>query len=340
MHHYDVYGVGNALVDSEYEVTDEFLDLSGLPKGVMTLIEEEQRQKLIKLLEDEHGYQVIKLAGGGSAANTVATVSQLGGNGFYSCKVANDQTGDFFVKDLKDLDIHTNLTADREPGVTGECISLVTPDAERTLATHLGITQSLSARELVPDALCDSQLLYIEGYLVSSPSGFDAALEAQAIARKGRVDVALTLSDPAMVRNFKDSFDVLVKHGVDILFCNEEEANLWTDSSSREETIKALRDACPKFAMTCGKDGAIVCDGNTTYQIAGVPTIPVDTTGAGDNFAGAFLYRICRGAGYDDAAAFANRSASLLVSRFGARADVEMVKQLGSSARTRSSADL
>ena len=144
MHHYDVYGVGNALVDSEYEVTDEFLDLSGLPKGVMTLIEEQQRQKLIQLLEDEHGYQVIKLAGGGSAANTIATVSQLGGNGFYSCKVANDQTGDFFVKDLKDLGIHTNLAENREPGVTGECISLVTPDAERTLASHLGITQSLS----------------------------------------------------------------------------------------------------------------------------------------------------------------------------------------------------
>jgi sugar/nucleoside kinase (ribokinase family) len=328
MNNYDVYGIGNALVDTEYEVTDEFLELAKLPKGVMTLIEEDDRQRLIQLLEDEHEHQAVKLAGGGSAANTIVAVSQLGGAGFYSCKVANDQTGDFFVKDLEEAGVHTNLSATREKGVTGECISMVTPDAERTMTTHLGITQTLSSNELNPEALRQSRILYIEGYLVSSMTGFDAALEAQRIAREAGVDVALTLSDPAMVENFKSSFDTLIGNGVDILFCNEEEAGLWTGSGSRDESLKLIKDACPRFAMTCGKEGTMVCDGKQTYNVGGVSTVPVDTTGAGDNFAGAFMYQICRGQSYDTAAAFANRSASLLVSSFGARHTMETVQQL------------
>ena len=113
---YDVYGIGNALVDTEYEVTDDFLDITRLPKGMMTLIEEEERQRLIKLLEEEHDHQVIKQAGGGSAANTMVIISQLGGSAFYSCKVANDATGDFFVNDLLAAGIDTNLSAEREAG--------------------------------------------------------------------------------------------------------------------------------------------------------------------------------------------------------------------------------
>ena len=240
MGNYDVYGIGNALVDTEYEVTDEFLELAKLPKGVMTLIEEEDRRRLIALLEREHEHLAVKLAGGGSAANTIVAISQLGGSTFYSCKVANDTTGDFFMKDLLDLGVHTNLGDDREPGVTGECISMVTPDAERTMTTHLGITQKLSTGELDPDALRNSGTLYIEGYLVSSPTGFEAALEAQSIARQAGVSVALTLSDPSMVESFKTSFDELITQGVDILFCNIDEASLWTGGTSREESIRLI----------------------------------------------------------------------------------------------------
>ena len=221
---YDVYGIGNALVDTEYKVTDEFLDLAKLSKGVMTLIGEEERRKLIQLLEQEH--QIIKLSGGGSAANTVVAVAQLGGTAFYSCKVADDEIGEFFLKDLADLGIHTNLEESLEAGVSGQCISMVTPDAERTMITHLGISEEFSSAEIQPDALRSSKILYVEGYLVSSRLGLDAALEAQSIARSSGVKVALTLSDPAMVENFKNAFDTIICRGVDILFCNAEEACL------------------------------------------------------------------------------------------------------------------
>ena len=328
MREYDLYGIGNALVDTEYEVTDDFLDLAKLPKGLMTLIDNQDRTRLVKLLEQEHEHQVVKLSGGGSAANTVVAATQLGCKTFYSCKVANDDIGDFFVKDLEDLGIQTNLKAEREPGVTGECISMVTPDAERTMTTHLGITQEFSIRELDPIALQNSSILYIEGYLVSSPCGFEAALEAQSIARAASVDVSLTLSDPAMVENFKGAFDTLIETGVDMLFCNSDEANLWTGETSRDRSMAVIREACPKFAITCGKDGAMVCDGNAVYHVPGVPTHPVDTTGAGDNFAGAFLARICQGLSYSEAAAYANKSASLLVANFGARLTPDRITEL------------
>ena len=325
MKNYDVYGIGNALVDTEYEVDEAFIKSADLQKGLMTLIEADERKELIHQLEEKHEHQVVKMAGGGSAANTIVIVSQLGGAAYYSCKVANDKIGDFFMGDLASAGVDTNLDVGRESGVTGECISMVTPDAERTMYTHLGITQTLSTNELSPDALANSKFLYIEGYLVSSPTGFGAALEAQSIARANGVTVSLTLSDPAMVENFKEAFDKLVT-GVDLLFCNEDEARLWTGANSRDEAIKNIAAVCPKFAITCGKDGAVICDGNETLTVPGNPTTPVDTTGAGAIFAGSFLHALSHGKSFPEAAQLANKSASLLISNFGARLPIETVE--------------
>lgn len=325
MKNYDVYGIGNALVDTEYEVDDAFLEHAKLPKGIMTLIEEDDRQKLIQLLEQEHENHAIKQAGGGSAANTMVIVSQLGGSAFYSCKVANDATGDFFVKDLAAADIDTNLGADREAGATGQCISMITPDAERTMTTCLGITNFLSTEELNPDALRNSATLYIEGYLVSSTTGYQAALEAQAVARAANVTVALTLSDPAMVENFKPHYEQLLDRGVDLLFCNHDEARLLTDADSADDCVNALKHIVPKFVMTCGSAGALAWDGDRVISTEGVPTTAVDTTGAGDIFAGAFMYALSKGEDFASANKLANKSASLLVSRFGARLTQEQV---------------
>lgn len=323
---YDVYGIGNALVDTEYEVDDHFLEAAKLPKGMMTLIEAEDRKRLIHLLETEHEHEVIKQAGGGSAANTMVAIAQFGGKAFYSCKVASDETGDFFMKDLKEAGVNTNLDDGREAGITGKCISMVTPDAERTMTTHLGITQDLSVNELNADALGASRYLYIEGYLVTSPTAFEAAKRAQEIARSAGCKVSLTLSDPAMVENFKHAFDELIERGVDLVFCNEEEARLWSGCEDRNEALAKLADACQQVVMTCGKEGAMVHDGKTTTMVEGVAAKAVDTTGAGDMFAGAFLYAINKGDSYPEAAAFANRAASLLVASFGARLPMDTIK--------------
>ena len=330
MKQYDVYGIGNALVDTEYEVDDAFLDHAKLPKGIMTLIEEDDRQKLIRLLEHEHEHEhlAVKQTGGGSAANTMVILSQLGSQAFYSCKVAADATGDFFVKDLTHAGIDTNLSEEREQGATGQCISMVTPDAERTMTTCLGITNFLSPDELNPDALKNSSYLYIEGYLVSSTTGFQAALEAQQIARTADVPISLTLSDPTMVENFMANYEQLLSSGVDLLFCNHDEARLLTGAESVEDCVAALKKICKSFVITCGKDGSVAFDGETLTTATGVPTKAVDTTGAGDIFAGAFLHCLGRGLGFSQANELANKSASMLVSRFGARLTQEELDSL------------
>jgi sugar/nucleoside kinase (ribokinase family) len=325
---YDIYGIGNALVDTEYEVDDAFISKAGVGKGLMTLIDSDERKRLLNLLEVEHEHRAIKQAGGGSAANTMVAAAQLGANSFYSCKVASDETGDFFMSDLKIAGVDTNLDAGREEGITGKCISMVTPDAERTMTTNLGISETLSPNELNREALRNSTYLYIEGYLVTSPTAFEAVKETINIAKEAGVQVSLTLSDPAMVENFKASFDALAELGIDLIFCNEDEARLWTAASNRGEAMARLKTVCGKVVMTCGNEGALVFDGNKETMSVGVPTKAVDTTGAGDIFAGTFLFGLTHGMSFPACADLANRAASLLVSSFGARADQAALRGL------------
>ena len=328
MKKYDIYGIGNALVDTEYEVDDAFISKAGVGKGLMTLIDSDERKRLLHLLEVEHEHRAIKQAGGGSAANTMVAAAQLGANSFYSCKVASDETGDFFMSDLKIAGVDTNLDAGREEGITGKCISMVTPDAERTMTTNLGISETLSPNELNREALRNSTYLYIDGYLVTSPTAFEAVKETIDIAKEAGVQVSLTLSDPAMVENFKASFDALAELGIDLIFCNEDEARLWTAASNRGEAMARLKTVCGKVVMTCGKEGALVFDGNEETMSVGVPTKAVDTTGAGDIFAGTFLFGLTHGMSFPACADLANRAASLLVSSFGARADQAALRGL------------
>lgn len=326
MNEYDVYGIGNALVDTEYEIEESFISKSGLGKGLMTLVDTDERHRIIDLLDKE--YKVINQCGGGSAANTMVAISQLGGRGFYSCKVSNDKIGDFFMSDLKAAGLDTNLDEGREAGVSGQCISMVTPDAERTMSTHLGISESLSEAELDETSLRQSTYLYIEGYLVTSPTAFAAALKAQKIAHEEGVKVSITLSDPAIVEHFKSSFDQFAEAGIDLLFCNEDEAKIWTASETPEEAFKKLQTVCKQVAMTRGEHGAMVYDGREAISVPGTPTKAIDTTGAGDIFAGAFLYAITQGQSFAEAATLANKSASLLVSGFGARLKTEEINAL------------
>jgi|TARA_B110000037_G_scaffold27785_1_gene32956 sugar/nucleoside kinase (ribokinase family) len=325
---YDIYGIGNALVDTEYEVDDAFISKAGVGKGLMTLIDSDERKRLLNLLEVEHEHRAIKQAGGGSAANTMVAAAQLGANSFYSCKVASDETGDFFMSDLKIAGVDTNLDAGREEGITGKCISMVTPDAERTMTTNLGISETLSPNELNREALRNSTYLYIEGYLVTSPTAFEAVKETIDIAKEAGVQVSLTLSDPAMVENFKASFDALAELGIDLIFCNEDEARLWTAASNRGEAMARLKTVCGKVVMTCGKEGALVFDGSEETMSVGIPTKAVDTTGAGDIFAGTFLFGLTHGMSFPACADLANKAASLLVSSFGARADQAALRGL------------
>jgi fructokinase len=314
---FDVYAIGNALVDVEYRVTDDFLARHGISKGQMTLVEEAPQRALIAALDSEFGME--KRASGGSAANSIIAVAAFGGKSFYSCKVANDGTGDFYVHDLHAAAVSSNLKPEREAGTSGTCVVMVTPDSERTMHTFLGITSDVAVSELVPAALAASQWLYLEGYLVSSDSARAAVLEARRQARAAGVKIALTFSDPAMVRFFKPGLAEMLDDGVDLLFCNEEEACLWSDASSVTTALENLKAIAQQIVITRGKDGALIWDGAQTITIAPTPTNPVDSNGAGDMFAGAYLFGLTRGWSATQAGNLASRAAAAVVSQFGPR---------------------
>ena len=322
---FDVYGIGNALVDMEFEVEATFLKAASIEKGLMTLVDENRQSEIINTL---HGVQH-KRSCGGSAANTMIAISQLGGKSFYSCKVAGDETGDFYFKDLMDNGVETNLSSGAlESGVTGKCIVLITPDADRTMNTFLGITQNFSTKELMEDHLKNSTYLYIEGYLVASPTGKEAAVKAKKIAEANGVKTALTFSDVNMVNFFADGMKEMIGSGVDLLFCNEAEAMAFTKAGSVEEAAEALKKVAKTFAITLGPKGALVFDGKKEIHVVTMPVTAVDTNGAGDLFAGSMLYGITHGMGYAEAAKLGCLASSTLVTQFGARLRKEQVTNI------------
>ncbi|MEI8347236.1 MAG: adenosine kinase, partial [Pseudomonadota bacterium] len=174
---YDIYGLGNAMVDMAYEVDGEFLKKVGVEKGLMTLVDTKRQDDLLSKVTHLNP----KRTCGGSAANTTIAVAQLGGNSFYSCKIANDEVGDFYYEDLVETGVDTNAK-NREAGTTGKCLIFITPDADRTFNTYLGISQNFSKNELVEKSLVNSKYLYIEGYLVTSPNAREAAIYARELA--------------------------------------------------------------------------------------------------------------------------------------------------------------
>lgn len=310
-----VYGIGNALVDIEFEVTNDFLEKMNIEKGLMTLVDEKRQSEL---LGEFPGVQH-KRSCGGSAANTMIAVSQFGGKSFYSCKVASDETGDFYLKDLQDQGVNTNLADGRKEGVTGKCLVFITPDADRTMNTYLGITETFSADELREEQIKNSDYLYIEGYLVTSPTGKAAAIKSKKIAEENGIKTSITLSDPGIVEYFKEGFSEIIGKGVDLLFCNEAEAMKYTGMSTPTDAAEELKKITKTFAITMGPKGAYIYDGEHDIEVVSPTVEAVDTNGAGDCFAGAFLYCITNGYSYRDAGRVACHAASQLVTQFGPR---------------------
>ncbi len=318
---YDIYGLGNALVDKEFLVHDEFLQAQGIAKGSMTLIDEPRLVSLLAELRREFGLK--GRASGGSAANTVVTASYFGSRAFYSCRVGADEAGAFYLADLSAAGVATNPRRDADsaaPGMTGRCLVLITDDAERTMNTFLGITSDLSHEEIDFDALAASRLLYIEGYLVTSPSGRAAAVRAKAFARERGIEIAYTLSDSSMLQYFGEGVaQILGQDGVDLLFCNEAEALQWSGQASVSAAAHALKQVARRFCITLGARGALVFDGENFLDIAAHPVTPLDSNGAGDVFAGAFLHAYAAGLGCQRAGDLASLASARCVTQFGPR---------------------
>lgn len=322
---YNVYGIGNAVVDMEFKVEDDFLKKHGVRKGVMTLVDEETQHRLMNDID----HSKAELKSGGSAGNTVMAVSQFGGKAFYSCKVANDEFGDFFLNDLQKAGIKTNFDhQNREDGITGRCLVMITEDATRTMNTFLGVANTLSTREVMEEAIRDSEYVYLEGYLVPSDSTFEAMKLTKKLAEEAGVKISLTLSDPSVVGAFRERFVEVIGASVDLLFCNEEEALAYTQKETIMGAREVLKKEARRFVITQGKNGAMIYDGDTFIDIEPYEVHAVDTNGAGDMFAGAFLYGITNGMGYAAAGKLASLASSKVVTQYGPRLEWHQVQEI------------
>ena len=324
--HYHIYGLGAALVDTEIQVTDADLAAMNVSKGHMTLVDEQRQEELLQHLEGHLVYS--RRASGGSGANTVIAASYFGCRSFYSCKVADDDNGRFYLNDIKAAGVDTPEHLSPPQGITGKCLVMISPDAERSMHTFLGVSAELSEAELHTPGIEAADYVYIEGYQVTSETGRAAAVALRQKAGTRNTRTALSLSDPAMVEFFREGLLEMIGEGVDLLFCNRDEALGFTETQSLEEAAEALKQYSKTFAITCGAEGSLVFDGRNSYRIAAEPVKAVDTNGAGDMYAGAFLYAITQGENYETAGRFASLAAGKVVSQYGPRLKPEQHREL------------
>jgi len=295
----------------------------------MTLIDAPRRSELLRHVQGVP----TRRTGGGSAGNTVVALAQLGGRAFYSCRVADDDLGAFYTQNLLSHGVATNLaTGQAPPGQTGICMVMVTPDAERSMSTFLGATADLDVSSLRPADIASSRIYYMEGYLAASPTGLEAALRGRAIARAAGVALATTLSDMTMINFCRAGLDAMIGDAetdpLDYLFCNEEEAQVWCDTNDLAQICQKMATQARVVCLTRSAKGCIVLEAGTHKEVPAAQVRAVDTNGAGDMFAGAFLYAVTQGHGHAQAAWLANQCAARVVSQYGNRLQQAAVDDL------------
>ena len=320
MKKYNVFGIGNALVDCVYMVDDKFLDDNNIEKGLMTLVDEKKQKSIIEKIKNFDSV----IQSGGSVTNSVYTLSQLGGSGYVSVLVAEDEFGKIYLSDLKNSNVSTGgTTYTTGDGMTGTCLVLTTPDAERTMNTCLSISSNFSIKNINLLDLKSSEYLYIEGYLVTSDVAMEAVHQSIEFSSKNDVKIALTFSDLAMVKYFKDNFKSILDNKVDLLFCNEDEAKTFSGCDTLEDSIKYLGKLSSTLVVTLGKNGSLIYHNGEKITIEPYPTKAVDSVGAGDTFAGAFLYGITNGLSLKKSGELASLLSSKVVSKIGPRLEKE-----------------
>lgn len=310
---YDVYGVGNSLVDIQAQVSEQVVESLGFPKGSMTLVDEAMQTKVLGSVA---GVPFHRCAGG-SAANTILGIADFGGKPVYAGKTADDELGKFFLEDMRRI----GVTIDVPPsaGQTGTCVILITPDAQRTMLTHLGVSATLGPDDIDASRIAQSSYVYIEGYLFAGDSTRDAALLAIAQAKAAGVKVAFTISDPFLIASHRDEFWELIRGPVDLLFCNLEEARSLTGLTDAIDCAREIHRHAENVALTLGADGSIVMHEGEVLPIEGVAVEAIDTTGAGDMYAAGLLYGITAGFTWRSAGRLASHAAGRVVSQLGAR---------------------
>ena len=283
---FDVYGVCNPLVDLLCHVPDSFLKKCGIQKNIMHLVTSEQQNELLLALDKEKIF--VEITPGGSGANSMIGISQLGGSTAFSGKIGRDEHGNLYRNKLESLGV-TDCLAEGE-GTTGSSLILVSEDGARTMNTFLGMSQELVNQDIDTSVIQSSKYLYLTGYLWDTESQKKAVLNALDEAKKYDIKVALSLSDPFCVTRHKEDFINLLKGYANMVFCNQEEAFTLIETEITQKAIEIMSGWTETVALTLGGNGALISHQGETFYIDPLPVRVEDTTGAGDAFAAGFLY--------------------------------------------------
>jgi sugar/nucleoside kinase (ribokinase family) len=316
---FDVVGIGNAIVDVLVQAEDDVLEAHQLSKGTMALVDESAAERLYASVGP--GLET----SGGSAANTLAGIAQLGGRAGFIGRVRDDQLGNIFSHDIRAVGAHYDTPPATSGPTTARCLILVTPDAQRTMCTFLGASVLLDPSDLDLNLVAKAKVLYLEGYLWDSEAAKRAFVAAAETARANGGQVALSLSDAFCVDRHRDSFQELVDGHVDILFANEMEITSLYKANSFSEAVEQVRGRCRIAALTRSGDGSLLLSGDTSIEIPAYRLGPlVDTTGAGDLYAAGFLYGHTQGLSLEQCGHLASLCAGQVVTQLGPRSQVNL----------------
>jgi len=317
---YQIVGIGNAIVDVLSHCDDAFLAEHGIEKGIMQLIDKERAVTLYNRIGP-----ALEVSGG-SAANTIAGAGQLGGRVAYVGKVTDDQLGRIFAHDLRAQGA-TYETVMAPPGngaETGRCIVLVTPGGERSMNTYLGSSEHLDPADIDEAMMADAHWIFLEGYRFDGPDSHAAFARAIAATKSTGGKVAITLSDPFCIDRHRDAFARMLREDVDLLFANRAEMTSMYETDDFEAALERAATEVDIVVGTDSENGATVVSGGERWHVPAVPTDVVDATGAGDLFAGAFLWGLVNGYGLETCTRMANVAASEIISHIGARPEADL----------------
>ena len=317
----DLVGIGNAIVDIVTNIDDEFLERNLLKKGSMNLINLETSDKI---MED---CKIIKQVSGGSAANTVVCLANLGNNVEFIGRIKDDKFGNFFSKDIKGSGTLFNTKYVETSDSSAHSIILITPDAQRTMCTYLGASTEFEPNNINYESIKTSKYLYLEGYLWDSELAKQAFVKAAKIAKESKTKIILSLSDAFCVDRHRESFLKLINDYVDILFCNEEEIKSLFKSIDLEKCKIEIKSLCELAAITLGEKGSLIVNSKKTELIK--PYVfgkAIDTTGAGDVFAGGVIHGLINNLSLNNCGQIGSICAGHIVTQLGSRSNINLKK--------------
>jgi len=311
---FDVAGMGSALLDFTVKIGDDVVGALKLTKAGMQLVDAARSGEILSYLK-KNSY-LIETSPGGSAANTLAGIANFGGRAVLFGRVGQDAQGDLYMAETEKAGVKANLG--RDSSATGHAITFITPDGERSFATHLGAALSLTKSDLDPLIISKSKIIHVEGYLFEPPNLREACFFAIKTAKESGVLVSIDLSDPGLIRRIHGVFGEALKAGTDIIFANEDEARAFTGFED-EKACGALSGLCSFAAVKLGERGSIIRTGGKTYRIPARKTEVANTNGAGDMYASGVLFGIARGYSPEECGRLGSYAASLVVAQAGAR---------------------